>query len=480
MAYTRTVAGLSLLIALLAVAAASAAGPVGTSSGEEIVLPLSGIADGDSVSITFSAVDIPSGAAALNLSGVRLPFTLSGGCVTASGAGFRSIRYEMQKGEELWIRQFPGSAGEVSDPVATVGGEYTHLHILGQDPLAQGSACLSLTLSGVLQESEGNPIRFALDGGTGGDVTVTVTRNGEDLVERRLTESRRAPPAPSPTGSPTPPVFATLEGVPVTYVVSVPGVTVSGDNALSVDRLKARGAQFMVSVAEDSIVISREAAVLTIGCSNIQQTARNITGEFKSLRLAGGPQYANLSCGVVEVWLEAWFERMPVNSTVQVVLREGGDAEALQRAADRSRLDLVAVAYTAEIAGVNATRHGPAAIRMSIPAAWLDERGGISSIRIARIAGGGAADILQTTYTGLNQKGDPLFEAQSPDGLSSFALVAVKARSVPTTPNNHSPIAVAEEIVDDAATWFTANLILLMALASLMVVILMLAFSQWR
>lgn len=476
-------AGLFLLLILLMAAAASAAGPAGASPGEEIVLPLNGIAHGDSVNVTFSAVGIPPGAvAALNLSGVHLPFSLSNGCVTASGTGFRSIRYEMQQGDGLWIRQFPGSAEGVTDPLATVGGEYAILHLLGQDPLPQeGNARLSLTISGVLQTSDGDPIRFKLDEGSGGDLTAIVTRNGEELVERRVTGSHRETPAPSVTAAPSkPPVFTTLQGVPVTYVVSVPGVTVSGKNALTVDRLKARGAQYMVSVAEDSIVIAREAAVLTIGCGNVQQTARNITGDFRSLRLTGGPQYANLSCGVVEMWFEAWFEQMPVNTTVQVVLREGGDTETLQRAADRSNLDLIAVGYTADVAESNTTRHGPAAIRMSIPAAWVDGRGGISSIKIVRISGSGA-DILQTTYTGLNPRGDPLFEAQSPDGLSSFGLVAVKARSVPSSiPDSHSPIAVAEEIVDDAATWFTANLILLMALASLLVVILMLAFSQWR
>jgi hypothetical protein len=61
---------------------------------------------------------------------------------------------------------------------------------------------------------------------------------------------------------------------------------------------------------------------------------------------------------------------------------------------------------------------------MSVPAGWVTAHGGINAIVIGRIADDQTTTILKTSFSGYDQNGNMEFIADSPDGLSVFALIA--------------------------------------------------------
>ena len=75
---------------------------------------------------------------------------------------------------------------------------------------------------------------------------------------------------------------------------------------------------------------------------------------------------------------------------------------------------------------------------MTVSPTWVEANGGVDAIRVFRQGDDGVVSILATTYLGLDGDGMMVFEADSPDGFSSFAVVATKAVATPTQPRTSS------------------------------------------
>jgi len=91
-----------------------------------------------------------------------------------------------------------------------------------------------------------------------------------------------------------------------------------------------------------------------------------------------------------------------------------------------------AVYFTKTNLGANDTL-SDAYLRMTVSPAWVEANGGPTSIRIFRQGDDGTAEVLDTTYLGLDADGMMVFEAYSPNGFSAFAVVATTTASTPSS-----------------------------------------------
>ncbi|AGB01792.1 PKD domain-containing protein [Methanoregula formicica] len=108
--------------------------------------------------------------------------------------------------------------------------------------------------------------------------------------------------------------------------------------------------------------------------------------------------------------------------------------------------DLSAVAYTVAYSkdGIANEENGgiirDATISMAVSPAWVASQGGTGQVVIIHRADDGRTTVLPTRYLGTDERGNELFTADSPTGLSTFALAAVTSGTpAPTPAVNQSP-----------------------------------------
>jgi len=108
--------------------------------------------------------------------------------------------------------------------------------------------------------------------------------------------------------------------------------------------------------------------------------------------------------------------------------------------------DLSAVAYTVAYSkdGIANEENGgiirDATISMAVSPAWVASQGGTGQVVIIHRADDGKTTVLPTRYLGTDERGNELFTADSPTGLSTFALAAVTSGTpTPTPAVNQSP-----------------------------------------
>ena len=99
--------------------------------------------------------------------------------------------------------------------------------------------------------------------------------------------------------------------------------------------------------------------------------------------------------------------------------------------AQQSGKGILDVAYVLNIQKTNVANAGDggliqsAKIRMAVSPAWVTAMGGVNRVVIMRWAEDGSTTSLATTMIGTNSDGYQIFEALSPSGLSSFALMGL-------------------------------------------------------
>ncbi|MFA4836280.1 MAG: Ig-like domain-containing protein [Dehalococcoidia bacterium] len=125
---------------------------------------------------------------------------------------------------------------------------------------------------------------------------------------------------------------------------------------------------------------------------------------------------------------------VPTGASVQVstsLQPSAAAGSAFQLAAANASLEIVDVAYVINVTKTNlqnVTDVASAAITMKVGAAWVAAHGGTGAIKIVRFdPDTGAQQVLETVFKGYDAQGRAIFEGISPDGLSVFGLVAVKA-----------------------------------------------------
>ncbi|MFA4837185.1 MAG: Ig-like domain-containing protein [Dehalococcoidia bacterium] len=148
---------------------------------------------------------------------------------------------------------------------------------------------------------------------------------------------------------------------------------------------------------------------------------------------------ADASVGQVEATLSIQLNGMPAaDASVTVTTSLEPDAQissVFQLTAADSGMGITDVAYVINVEKTNlqnVTDIATATITMKVGADWVAAHGGTGAIKIFRYdADTGAQQVLETRFLGYDAGGRAIFEGISPDGLSVFGLVAVKAASKP-------------------------------------------------
>jgi hypothetical protein len=107
-----------------------------------------------------------------------------------------------------------------------------------------------------------------------------------------------------------------------------------------------------------------------------------------------------------------------------------GTVNAFESALASEGLAIRDVAYTLQIEKQNledVKDVGQAKVTMAVGPDWVMRNGGPGQVRIVRYADDLTSQALPTTYKGVDIEGSMVFEAESPNGLSIFALIAVKS-----------------------------------------------------
>ena len=198
-------------------------------------------------------------------------------------------------------------------------------------------------------------------------------------------------------------------------------------------------------VSGNDIVINNGNCVITIKSDKtpVENGGSYVSSNVTGIELKTDPVETTMdNVGDVSGSVNVSLNGIPGSASLEVILDEGdsGVGTAFQLAAGSSGLDVSKVAYTMNILKTN-LKNGQdikeARITMSVPVSWVDANGGISSIKIIRIAEDGTKEVLNTTYIGMSG-GLMVFEGYSPNGLSLFGLAATEQNSSGTVSSSGS------------------------------------------
>ncbi len=201
-----------------------------------------------------------------------------------------------------------------------------------------------------------------------------------------------------------------------------------GEQPFEFDRKLAEKAGYVVDIKGNSVTASRYQNVMVIDGRNIQETRPGIiTGTVETAYFVVQPDPVQIGIGQVDITAQASLLTLPECTDISITISDlvpESTSTALQLMAIQEDQSITAIGYTATFLKDGTT--GAGFIRMTTPPAWVDQNGGIPAIRIGRIGDDKLTEILPTTYTGTDAKGNRIFEARTPRGLSIFALIAVK------------------------------------------------------
>jgi PKD repeat protein len=117
--------------------------------------------------------------------------------------------------------------------------------------------------------------------------------------------------------------------------------------------------------------------------------------------------------------------------TTSIVQVLPGETRSLYRSALAGRgLDIGTIAYSMVVNEEGIPETKDAVIEMSVPQEWVKQNGGINQIKILRMDNEANVEILDTAFARYDTDSTYIvFRADSPHGLCTFSLVAVKAGS---------------------------------------------------
>jgi PKD repeat protein len=205
----------------------------------------------------------------------------------------------------------------------------------------------------------------------------------------------------------------------------------SGMQGAIIDRKAAEQSGATISVSGKTVEIIRPAFTLSITAGTMTEVNGVIRADtIQSIQLATTPiDVYTEGVGQVTSSFTAGLASLPSNAGLTMTIAEPVNpsvAEAFRRAVADEGDEIQAIAYTLTVQKTNIAATLPATITMSIPAEWVTSHGGIGSIVIGRIADDKTTTILKTSFSGYDQNGNMEFVANSPDGLSVFALIATR------------------------------------------------------
>lgn len=234
---------------------------------------------------------------------------------------------------------------------------------------------------------------------------------------------------------------ATGPAIPISLPAGVSITTVGGRSRITVNTTKItenNGVQ--VIVKGDRIIIERPGLLMTVLTGDITETNGVASGFIKSVTAEMEPVTGTIEgvgnvTGKISLSLRGVPADAEVNVTYAPSLTQAAQSALALIAADEDEgIDAVAcVMYVNKTGIANGEDILDATIRISVPSAWVTGHGGAGALRIAHIADDGTVTFLETKQAGTDENGNLIFTAESPDGLSAFALLALGEATVSAT-----------------------------------------------
>jgi len=400
----------------------------------------SGTSSGSTTSSVATAPDVTAGTAAT--------FTFAPVLTATTPAGITGVQLVTTRtlGQtEITVTAIPARTLSGLDGQAVAG--YVDIVAIGVNPNAIDHATITVSVSrdwlaqqgltpsdvAVAYDNEGVwtylPTTYTGETGDSCSYTMTTPNLGYFAITVVKTGIDRGI-APAPKSGISPAVAASQS-----YSLGFSGMSFNtdGQNTLDISRADAQAAGATVTVYFNRIEVYQHhspGATITFWGNNFTITRDRIGGTVSRAEFATDPVDATLDYGNVSGSVHALLPRLTERALITTTISESVSADTLgqfREITSRNSLTLGDVAYTLEVRKVNLTT-GPANVTFTVPASWVNPRGGSGAVHITRISGDTRKiELLSTTYGGISPSGTMIFRGDSPDGTSIFGLITAKA-----------------------------------------------------
>jgi hypothetical protein len=204
-----------------------------------------------------------------------------------------------------------------------------------------------------------------------------------------------------------------------------------GKMNLTINRSAVEKNGATIIIENNTVTIDHPLFSIFIACARVTEIEGWIHGEDVFIILPSTkPLEGTISGQTVTAWLDTQLDQIEHGSMITTTLSEPINEEhnkGFENALKKDGKDIQSVDYTMTVTKTNITTSHSSNITMTASPEWVEENGGVDSIYIVRLGDDGKQQVLKTRFIGYDEKGNMIFEAESPDGLSVFGLVSAKA-----------------------------------------------------
>jgi hypothetical protein len=196
-----------------------------------------------------------------------------------------------------------------------------------------------------------------------------------------------------------------------------------------------------------------------------------LSAKITSVSMQSSPVTARFSGkGTVSATFHSEMNNMPPDdAAIGFSLAEQPDTHTMTiigNTVNENEYRLDAVAYTAQVKKTDLEDKayiGQSVVTMSIAPSWVLNHGGISGVKIFRLADDGTSQLLDTQFSGLDNSFNMVFTGESPGGLSMFALVSVVPQKVTVAPTTSPAISIPTLTPSETSVVLVPPLVLFIA-----------------
>ena len=261
--------------------------------------------------------------------------------------------------------------------------------------------------------------------------------------------------------------------------VGVQGSTVSSagnSNLITINVQKAQFSGEKISQQNNAISLEKGPVVITITTQSAPVVNNGqISAGIASISMQSSPVTAQFAGkGMVSATFHSEMNNMPPGDAgIGFSLAEQPDTHTMtvmENTVNEKGYRLDAVAYTAQVEKTDLedkTYIGQSVVTMDIAPSWVLNHGGISGVKIFRLADDGSSQMLDTKFSGLDTSFNMVFTGESPGGLSMFALVSVAPQKLTVAPTTSSVISITPLTPSETSVILIPPLVLFIAFVTL-------------
>ncbi|MGP8167792.1 MAG: hypothetical protein ACLPVP_01825 [Methanoregula sp.] len=261
--------------------------------------------------------------------------------------------------------------------------------------------------------------------------------------------------------------------------VGVQGSTVSSagnSNQITINVQEAQRSGEKISQQNNAISLEKGPVVITVTTQSAPVVNNGqISAGITSISMQSYPVTAQFAGkGLVSATFHSEMNNMPPgDAAIGFSLFEQPDTHTMtlmESTVNDKGYRLDAVAYTAQVEKTDLGDKayiGQSVVTMDIAPSWVLNHGGISGVKIFRLADDGTSQLLDTKFSGLDNSFNMVFTGESPGGLSMFALVSVAPQKVTVAPTTSSVISITSLTPSETSVILIPPLVLFIALVTL-------------